>query len=292
MKALVGVTASGKTQVSIAVAQELGAEILCVDSMTIWQRLDIGTAKPSVKDRERVPHHLLDLAPLGQRPTLASFANAAKGAISGVEARGRLPLVVGGSGLYLRAVLDDLTLAPTDPNVRGEIEQLPRDQMIRELRSLEPDIDSWLDLANPRRVIRALEIARLTGRPPGETRGDWERRSDVPIVGLQVPLEILEQRVSKRTAGMLEAGWLEEARSLDEDGLRDAVLATGAIGYRDLFAVLDGALGLDEARERIVRATLKLARRQMTWFRADPRIGWVDASDLEEASRLVLEAYS
>lgn len=281
--ALVGVTASGKTALSITLARRFDAEILAADAMTIWRGLDVGTAKPSVEQRRAVRHHLLDLFEPGERPTVAAVAEAGRGVLAGLAERGKAALVVGGSGLYVRAVLDDLEFPPTDPGLRAELEALAPDALVRRLREVDPGSFAHVDPANHRRVVRALEISLLTGEPASSRRDAWSRRAAVPMVGLDLADRILEERILDRTARMLDGGWLEECRRFDESGRREAVLATRAIGYPEVFALLDGSISRDDAEDRIGRATLQLAKRQRTWFRADPRVRWIDAADPEAA---------
>lgn len=282
--ALVGVTASGKSAAALRLAPLLGAEILAADAMTLWRGLDVGTAKPSAAQRAAVPHHLLDLADPGERPSVADVATVAKEVLADLERRGGHALIVGGSGLYVRAILDDLRFPPTDPELRARLEELPPDELHRQLSERDPAAWSFLDPRNRRRVVRALEISILTGEPASSQRAGWERRADVPMVGFDLADDLLEARIADRTDGMLEGGWLEECRGLAAGGRRDAVEATGAIGYPEVFALLEGRLERAEARKRIIRATLQLAKRQRTWFRADPRVVWLDAADLEAAT--------
>lgn len=291
MFALVGPTATGKTEAAIRLARCSGCEIVCADAMTIWRGLDVGTAKPSPQQRVAVPHHLVDIADPGSRPSVANIAEAARQAIQEIRQRGAIPLVVGGSGLYMRAILDDLDFPPTDPVLRDELESLAPDELARRLLELDPDSGSYLDLRNRRRVVRALEITLLTGAPASAQREAWNSRAEVPVAGLDLQDALLEARIRRRTDAMLEAGWLEEARAFDDEGRRAEVLATQATGYREMFALLDGTITPGEARERIVRATLQLAKRQRRWFRADPRVRWIDAEDPERADAAIAEKF-
>lgn len=282
---LVGPTATGKSDLGLGVASALGAEVICADAMTIWRGLDIGTAKPTLGQQARIRHHLLDLFEPGSRPTVANIAAEAVRVLPEIQARGALPLVVGGSGLYVRAIVDGLEFPPTDADLRAELEALPLDEAVRRLRALDPASFEYLDAANRRRVVRALEITLLTGTPVSQQRAAWSRRADVPIVGLDLPDDLLVARIAARTASMLAAGWIDECRAFDEAGRRDEVLSTQALGYREIFQVIDGAIEASEAEAQISRATLKLAKRQRTWFRADARVHWLDATDPAEAAR-------
>jgi tRNA dimethylallyltransferase len=275
--ALVGPTGSGKTDLAVSLAQRFGAEILCADAMTIWRGLDVGTAKPDAASRAKVPHHLLDLFEPGERPTVAEVGQIARRAIHEIQDRGKSSLVTGGSGLYVRAIVDGIEFPPTDSELRAQLENLPLDELVRRLGNLDPDSD--VDLRNSRRVIRALEITLLTGTPASAQRDAWERRADVPMIGLLVAPDVLEQRIRARTDAMLRDGWESECRQFDSKGARAAVLATQALGYQQIFDLIDGKMTSTEAAESIVVQTLKLAKRQLTWFRADPRVLWVDADD-------------
>lgn len=285
LPALVGPTASGKTGMALAIAPALGAEIVCVDSMTVYRGMDAGTAKPSSEERARVPHHLLDIADPGEPFSAAEFQRAARSAVAGIRARGRVPLLVGGSGLYLRAVADSLEFPPTDPAVRASLEREDPAALAGRLARLDPVAAGFIDPRNLRRVIRALEVVELTGRPFSSFRSAWERyEPSLVAAGLRVPPEVLAGRIERRAREMLDLGLLDEVRALLARGYRDALTAPQAIGYREGVAHLDGALTREEMLEEIVRSTRRLARRQMSWFRRDPRVRWFDASDAEAAA--------
>lgn len=282
--AIVGPTATGKTQVSIQIAERLGLEVVCVDPVTATARLDIGTAKPTTQERSRVAHHLLDLIEPGEQMSLHRFQEAASGVARDLEARGARGLVVGGSGLYLRAVLDQLSLPPADPAVRANLQRLPPGELIARLRRLDPASAEFIDPHNARRVIRALEVIEMTGQPFSSFRSGWDHRCEVAMIGLRLPEAILADRIQKRTEEMLDGRWQDECRRLEGSGSRGAAIGSGAIGYGQVFEVLDGRMSLDEALEWIVRATRRLARRQMQWFRRDGRIKWLDANDLDQVT--------
>lgn len=292
MRVLVGPTASGKTEVACKVASRIGAEVVCADAMTIWRGLDIGTAKPNFDQRASVAHHLLDIAEPGQMFTLADLALAAQESVKAIESRGFHPLVVGGSGLTLRAIVDGLELPPTNPAVRQRLAALTPDEAIRRLRELDSAAFGYIEAGNHRRVVRALEIAELTGERPSQLRRDWERRADVPVVGLMLTKEQLGDRIANRVNQMFEEGWIEECQAFLDAGRMEDLLATQALGYREVVDVLLGRHSLEEARHAITKATFKLSRRQMTWLRADPRVVWVDAGDPDLATEAVLAAYS
>ncbi|MGH2728901.1 MAG: tRNA (adenosine(37)-N6)-dimethylallyltransferase MiaA [Actinomycetota bacterium] len=285
MLALVGPTGAGKTAVSLGVAPGLRAEIVSVDSMQVYRGMDIGTAKPSPEERRRVPHHLIDIADPGKGFSVAAFQGAARAAVDAILLRGRAALLVGGSGLYYRAVVDDLEFPPTDSAVRRSIERGHPSELAAALRARDPDAAERIDPANVRRVVRALEVMELTSRRFSEFRSAWDRyesRYDLVAAGLLVP-DDLERRITTRVDRMLDSGLIDEVRALLDRGFRSSLTASRAIAYPEIVAHLDGSLTLDEAREQIVRNTRRYARRQMSWFRADPRIRWFDASDMGRA---------
>lgn len=272
--AIVGPTAVGKTSLSLEVAERLGAEIVSVDSMQIYTGMDIGTAKASPDDRERVSHHLLDLRPPSHDLSVAEFQALARDAIAGIHERGRLPLLVGGSGLYLRAVVDALSFPPRSDEIRraleSEADQIGAEQLHARLSALDPKAAARIEPGNARRTIRALEVIELTGRPFSDN-DSWERYEsiyDLAIAGLTRPREELFERIEQRVRDMLEAGLEEEARNLGSMGRT----ARQALGYRQ---VLDEEADLLNA---IVTATKRFARRQESWFRADPRVRWFEAA--------------
>lgn len=292
LRALVGPTSSGKTEVGVAVAAEIGAEIVCADSMTVYLGMDVGTAKPSHEQRAAVPHHLLDLCDPGEPFAVARFQRSAREAIEEIRARGRLPLVVGGSGLYLRAVLDEFGFPPTDPAVRRRLEAESTDALLGRLREADPEAAARIEPRNRRRIVRALEVLDLTGRPFSSFRADWDRFDPRAIIaGLDVPADILAERISERARRMFGGGLLDEVRALDARGYRAALTAPQAIGYREALAHLDGRITLAEAIDGTIRSTRRLARRQMSWFRRDPRVQWFDGSDPERAASRIRAYY-
>lgn len=279
--ALVGPTASGKTEIALAIAPALRAEIVSLDSMQVYRGMDVGTAKVSGADRARVPHHMIDVADPSEPYSVAAFQRTARVAIDAILLRGRTPLLVGGSGLYYRAVVDELAFPPTDARVRAAIAGDDPADLAARLRERDPEAAARIEPGNVRRVVRALEVMELTGRPFSDFRTAWdayESRYDLVVAGLDVPREMLARRVRERTEAMLNAGLIDEARALLSGGLRGALTASRAIAYPEAVAVIDGAMTPDEAREQIVRNTVRFARRQTSWFRSDPRIRWFDAS--------------
>jgi tRNA dimethylallyltransferase len=283
--ALVGPTASGKTEAGILVAEALGAEVLSIDSMLVYRGMDVGTAKPTAEQRARVPHHLLDLVDPSEPFSVAAFQAAAREAADDVRRRGRPPLLVGGSGLYYRAVVDDLDFPGTEPAVRRELEHeavaVGAEGLHRRLAGFDPAAAAKIEPGNVRRTVRALEVASITGRPFSSFSDAWEDypAGGVRATGVRLPGETLRSRIEVRVRSMLDSGWLDEVRRLIEAGFGDWLTATQAIGYSELARHLGGELGLEAAVERIVSRTRTLARRQMAWFRRDPRIRWFDVGE-------------
>lgn len=285
--AIVGPTASGKTAASIEVAERLGAEIVSVDSMQIYRGMSIGTDKPSGELRERVPHHLLDLRDPDHELTVAEYRELAREAIGDISARGKLPLLVGGSGLYFRAIVDDLRLPPRAAEVRGPLEQeserIGAEALHERLREVDPEAAAKIEPGNARRTIRALEVIELTGER-FSANDSWDRYESIyelAVAGLERERADLYLRVEKRVDAMFSAGLLREVQGLGPLGRT----ARQALGYKQ---VLDLEGEADEViREAIIRATKRFARKQSSWFRSDPRVEWFDAAPEDLSGRLV-----
>lgn len=298
--ALVGPTAAGKTAVAVGLAERgLGGravEIVCVDSMTVYRGMDVGTAKPGPELRRRVPHHLLDIWDPAEPFSVAEFQHRARAAIHDVLARGATPLLVGGSGLYFRAVVDELEFPPTDPDVRAGLARADPDVLRARLKEADPDAAALIDPSNVRRVVRALEVIAITGRRFSDFRAGWNRfESRYPglrVAGLSVSPDVLRARIELRADEMLARGLLDEVRGLLRRGYRESLTAAQAIAYREALAVIDGAMTEAEMREEVARATRRFARRQMGWFRRDPRVRWFDAEDLARAEAGIGAYYS
>jgi len=277
--ALVGPTASGKTEASIPLARALGAEIVSTDSMVVYRGMDVGTAKPTAQERAAVPHHLLDVVEPAEPFSVAEFGRIAAGAIETVRAGGAAPLLVGGSGLYYRAVVDGLRFPATEPRTRGLLEAeataLGPDAMYRRLADLDPVAASRIEPANVRRTVRALEVAGITGRAFSTFAADWERypSEHVRAAGIDVPRRVLHERIDRRVSAMMP-GLMEETARLAGGRSERFITSTQAIGYGEALACLEGRLSEEEAAARTARRTKALARRQLAWFRRDPRIRW------------------
>ena len=279
--ALVGPTASGKTEAGIDVAERLEAEIVCVDSMLVYRGMDVGTAKPTAAQRARVAHHLLDVVEPSERFTVARYQELARPVLERVTR----PLLVGGSGLYFRALVDGLAFPPEDADVRRSLETelavLGPVRLHDRLARTDPVAAGRIETPNARRTVRALEVAALTGEPFSTFSEPWGRYdpSGVRVVGVRIDRAALDARVHARVAAMLEAGWLEEVVGLVARGLGSWLTSSKAIGYAEFAAYLDGSLAFEDAVAVTVRRTKELGRRQMTWFARDPRIRWFDAGD-------------
>jgi tRNA dimethylallyltransferase len=283
--ALVGPTASGKTEAGGAIAGRLGAEIISVDSMLVYRGMDVGTAKPTSAERARVPHHLVDVADPSEAFSVAWYQALARVAVEDVDARGRPVLLVGGSGLYFRAIVDDLEFPATDPVARDELqaeaEALGPDRLYERLAELDPAAAARIEPSNVRRTVRALEVAAVTGRPFSSYAERWERYPDerVRAAGIDIPRDVLGRRIEARVRGMVDAGLLDEVRALLDRGLFGWLTASRAIGYAEFARHLQGELSLEEATAETVKRTRELARRQMVWFRRDPRIRWFPSGE-------------
>ena len=287
--AVVGATATGKSDLAIALAQHLGGEIVNADALQLYRGMDIGTAKVPPRERQGIPHHQLDVLAVTEEASVAAYQREARSAITGIRERGRVPILVGGSGLYVRAALDDIEFPPTDPAVRGRIEQrghrIGTRALHAELARIDPDSAGIIGEGDLRRIVRALEVGQLTGRPytaflPRPVHHD---PSTVQI-GLRLERAGLHERISLRVHRMVEQGLLAEVRGLREQGLDQGRTARRAIGYEQALAVLDGTMDCGAAIESTVVGTRRLVRKQDTWFRRDPRVRWIDAS--QPASQL------
>lgn len=276
---LVGPTAVGKSAVALDLAQMLGGEIVSVDSMQVYRGMDIGTAKPSPSDRRRVPHHLLDILDVSASFDAAQFVRLAGEARREIEARGRIPIFCGGTGLYFKALLDGLgTAPPRDEALRALLEATPLSDLLLELEKSDPVTFLKIDQKNPRRVVRAIEVIRQTGRPFSEQRSGWEARpnpSDSLIIGLSMDSAALRTRIDRRVDQMFAEGLVGETRELLARGLASNPTAMQAIGYRQVVAHLRGEIPLPEAAELVKIRTRQFAKRQLTWFKRQLPVTWI-----------------
>ena len=281
--ALVGTTASGKSWLALELARhDRSIEIVTVDSMQVYRGMDVGTAKPGAAERAEVPHHLIDVADPWEDYTLARFAAEARRAVAEIEARGHRALLVGGTGLYLRAVVDDLAVPGRFPEARAEIEAEPDTIALHHrLAALDPVAAGRMEPTNRRRVVRALEVTVGSGRPFSSYGPGLDAYPPTPfhLVGVTLPHEVIAARIEARYRQQLADGFLDEARRLLHDPRGLSRTAGQGLGYRELYDHLRGELGLDEALELAMRRTRRFARRQRSWFRRDPRIRWLAALD-------------
>ena len=281
-----GPTSSGKTEAAICIAQEFGGEVINSDSRLFYRGMDIGTAKPSPEQLAAVPHHLIGFLDPQEPFSVADFLEKAPRLIAEVSARGRLPVVAGGTGQYVWGLLEgwDVTRTPPDLALRAELEaQMEREgveALFRRLQQADPAAAAVTDRRNHRRIIRAIERAAAGAVGPARTSNG--PGYDALILGLKVERAELHRRIAARVDAMIAAGWLDETRSLLEQGLTPETPAMSAIGYREMAAHIRGELSLEEARERTIRATNRLVRHQNNWFKpGDERITWVDVTDGE-----------
>jgi tRNA dimethylallyltransferase len=288
--AVIGPTAAGKSELAVRVARAVGAEIVNADSMQIYRGMDIGTAKLTMPERDGVPHHLLDLLDVTQPSTVAEFQALARSAIDDCRDRGVSPVVVGGSALYIRAILDRFEFPGTDAGLRGRLESElaargPR-VMHDRLRKVDPQSAENILPTNGRRIVRALEVVELTGHPFRARLPPKEYAFDrVVQIGLRMPRPVLNERIERRVTDMWEAGLVDEVRALERAGLREGRTASRALGYAQVLRFLAGDCTEEEARLDTVRATRRFARRQGSWFRRDPRIGWLTYDDPDLTQR-------
>ena len=287
--AVVGPTASGKSDLAVALAAQLDGEIVNADAMQLYRGMDIGTAKLRTEERRGIAHHQLDVLDVRMEASVAAYQREARLDLAGIRSRGHRPMLVGGSGLYIRAAIDRLEIPPTDPVVRGrlqdELAQQGTEAMYARLAEADPVAGKAIQPNNGRRIVRALEVIELTGRPFSATLPTREYELPTITIGLRVPRPELDERIAARVHRMWAAGLLDEVRRLDETGLREGKTAAKALGYREALAYLDGILSVEQAVEDTIRATRRFARRQESWFRPDPRIHWLEYDDPRLADR-------
>jgi tRNA dimethylallyltransferase len=278
--AIVGPTAAGKTALGIDLAARFGAEILNADSRQVYRHMDIGTAKPRLEERAAAPHHLIDVVDPDGAFSLGQWLELAQGAADDIWSRGKLPLVVGGTGQYVWALLEGWRVprVPPQPARRSELSRRPPEELLAELRRVDPEAERYIDPRNARRVIRALEVFEATGRPFTYWRTKQPPAFEWLIIGLRLPREELHRRIGERVDRMMEAGLLDEVRGLLEMGYSCGLPSMSGIGYKEMCEHLSGEIDLRTAVERTKISTHRFARRQNAWFKAgDERIRWIDA---------------
>ena len=287
MLAVVGPTAAGKSDLGVALALALGGEVVNADSMQLYRGMDVGTAKLPPAEQRGVRHHLLSVWPVTRTATAADYQAECRAVIASVLARGRTPVLVGGSGLYLRAALDRVEFPGTDPELcaalEAELADVGAPALHARLTRLSPEAAARMEPTNGRRIVRALEVVTLTGSMPGELQSYDEH---VPTTWVGVDRSDLAERIELRVAWMRGQGLDDEVRRLEADGLRQGVTASRALGYAQLLGALDGRWSQDEAYASTVVATRRYARRQRAWFRRDPRVHWLDGAGLSADEQL------
>lgn len=293
--AVVGATATGKSDLAIALAGQLDGEVINADALQLYRGMDIGTAKVTPEERAGVPHHLLDVLEVTEEASVSAYQRDAREAIAAIRSRRRTPILVGGSGLYVRAVLDDIEFPPTDAALRERLEQRIAQEgteaLHRELAASDPEAAGIIGPRDARRIVRALEVGALTGRPFTAflPRPLYADASTVQI-GLRRDRALLHERIAVRVDRMVEGGLLEEIRALREMGLDRGLTARRAIGYEQGLAVLDGTLDCAQAIQDTVTGTRRLVRKQDSWFRRDARVRWLDADADADGTPLLTRA--
>ena len=291
---LTGATASGKSTLAMHLAKRLGGEIISVDSMQVYCGLNIGTAKPSAEEQAEVPHHLIDVAQLSEAFDAAQFVRLAKSASESISSRGRIPIFCGGTGLYFRALMEGLgNSPPSDELLRDELSLLPFESLVAELKIKDPKAAKQIDLKNPRRVLRAVEVIRLTGRPYSEQRIGWDKLKRAPenLFCINREVDVLNQRIHKRVDEMFSLGLIEETQFLIKQGLRDNRNACQALGYRQVLDLLDGELSLESVVDKVKIKTRQFAKRQRSWFRNQMQcdlLDWPEDENVDSFCELLL----
>ena len=286
LRVVVGPTAAGKSDLAVAIAERLGGEVVNADSMQLYRGMDIGTAKLSPAERRGVPHHLLDIWEVTETASVAEYQRLARDVVDDLLRRDVTPVVVGGSGLYVRALLDPIEFPGTDPAVRTRLEKelamLGAPALHARLTSRDPAAGAAILPTNGRRIVRALEVVEITGRPFTAVLPPHTSLYAATQIGLDVPRPELDRRIDQRVDRMWQRGLVDEVRSLDDRGLREGKTASRALGYAQVLRMLDGAWSEEQAIAETKKATRRFARRQDTWFRRDPRVTWLpyDAPDL------------
>ncbi|MER6497861.1 tRNA (adenosine(37)-N6)-dimethylallyltransferase MiaA [Streptomyces sp. NPDC001455] len=279
---VVGPTAAGKSDLGVFLAQRLDGEVVNADSMQLYRGMDIGTAKLTLPERGDVPHHLLDIWDVTETASVAEYQRLARGEIDRLLAAGRTPVLVGGSGLYVKGAIDALEFPGTDPEVRARLEEELTERgpgaLHARLAAADPEAGRAILPSNGRRIVRALEVIEITGRPFTANLPGNDAVYDTVQIGVDVARPELDERIALRVDRMWEAGLVDEVRDLEARGLRDGLTASRALGYQQVLAALAGECTEEEARAETIRATKRFARRQDSWFRRDPRVHWLSGA--------------
>jgi tRNA dimethylallyltransferase len=290
-----GPTAVGKSELALRLAEKIGGEIISVDSMQVYRGLDVSTAKPSPEERARVPHHLIDVCDLVENFDAAQFVQLAQPAVAAIQSRQHVPIFCGGTGLYFKAYREGLGASPaTTEGLRAELTQTPLDELLAELQERDPATFATIDRKNPRRVIRAVGVIRLTGRPFSDQRAEWnaEPAEDEPTSAPRFfcfnrSREDLHRRINTRVDTMFARGLVAETERLLKIGLEKNITAMQAIGYRQVVEYLRGDRGLPETIEAVKARTRQYSKRQMSWFRAQKNVTWVELSEKEDPAAVL-----
>jgi tRNA dimethylallyltransferase len=281
--AIVGPTAAGKSELSLRLAAVLDGEVISADSMQLYRGMDVGTGKLTIRERHGVPHHLLDVWDVTEPASVSEYQKLARSAIASIVSRGKTPILVGGSGLYVRAVIDKLEFPGTDPAVRARLEreltEVGPAELHARLAAADPAAAAAILASNGRRIVRALEVIELSGRPFSATLPDYQSMLPTVQLGLQIPRPELDVRIEARVRQMWQAGLVDEVRGLIGAGLRDGRTASRALGYAQVLRFIDGDWSAEQAESETVIATRRFARRQESWFRRDPRVRWLPAGE-------------
>ncbi len=292
---IAGPTAVGKSEVGLRAAELLNGEIVSVDSMQVYRGLDIGTAKPSAADRARVPHHLIDVVEVTQSFDAAKFVRIAQNVVREIQSRKHLPILCGGTGFYFKALIDGIGSAlQSDAGLRACLEAAPLDDLLRELAERDPATYKKIDRQNPRRVIRALEVIRLTGKPFSAQRPEWKRgmQTEAQFFGLSRSSSDLRDRIDARVDEMFRRGLVAETESLLKLGLENSKTAMQALGYRQIVEHLNGVRSLADTVALVKIRTRQFAKRQMTWFRGQMRLHWLHIESRESAEDIAKRVVS
>ncbi len=291
---ITGATASGKSALAMRLANTLGGEIISVDSMQVYCGLNIGTAKPSSQEQNEIQHHLIDVAQLSEAFDAAQFVSLAQQALKLIWKRGRVPIFCGGTGLYFRALIEGLGESPPgDESLRDELAQMPIESLVTELSIKDPEAAKQVDLKNSRRLLRAIEVIRLTGRPYSEQRIGWNNVDKAPqnLFCISRDVDVLNQRIHKRVDEMFNQGLVEETQTLIKKGLRNNRNACQALGYRQVLDLLDGKLDLENVVQQVKTKTRQFAKRQRSWFRNQMKckfLEWPDEENVNSFSEQLL----
>ncbi len=277
---VLGPTASGKTSLGLELAKRLDGEVISADAMAVYKEMSVGTAKPTAAELASVPHHCVDVASVTDSFHLSDFQELAQKALAEIEQRGKLPIIVGGTGLYVRSIVDDLELPPADPEVRQKLDDtFSTEELFEKLNDFDPQAASKIEPTNRRRLLRAMEVVEISGRPFSSYGPGMEAYPETNFVqvGLEIDRELMDERIEQRFWKQIEEGFVEEVKSLEEFELSKT--AAQALGYAELARHIAGELTVEEAIHEAVLRTRRFARRQQRWFRRDPRIKWLESQD-------------